>query len=148
MKKIDIQQAHVRKGSRYPEPFNETGANKLRRQIGAAAGLSQVGVNLLELPPGAWSSQRHWHSHNDEFIHVVAGEVVLITNAGEELLRAGDCAGFKAGDDDGHHLINRSQALAVVLEIGPSSPDDVCWYSDIDLQARGFRYLHKDGSPY
>lgn len=148
MKKIDIDKAEVRVGSRYPEPYAATGMDKLRRRLGHAAGLTQFGVNRLELKPGVWSSQRHWHTRNDEFVYVLEGEVTLITDAGEEVLKPGDCAGFKAGDPDGHHLVNRSDAMAVVLEVGSNFPDDETDYSDIDLHAFPDRYSHKDGSPY
>jgi uncharacterized cupin superfamily protein len=148
MKKVDFDKVQVRIGSRYPEPYGRTGMDKLRRRLGLAAGLTQFGVNRLELKPGVWSSQRHWHTKNDEFIYVLEGEVTLITDAGEEVLKVGDCAGFKAGDPDGHHLINRSGEMAVVLEIGSSFPDDETDYSDIDLHAFPDRYAHKDGTPY
>ena len=104
MKTIDIALAPTRAGSRYPPPYDAPCRERFRWRLGEAAGLSQFGVNLQRLPPGQWSSQRHWHSHEDEFVWVVEGEVVLVTGAGEEVLRAGDCAGFKAGDPDGHHL--------------------------------------------
>ena len=148
MKKIDIDKAEVRAGSRYPAPFHENGMNKFRRRLAHAAGLTQFGINLLTLRPGAWSSQRHWHSHNDEFVFVVSGEVVLMTDAGEEMLRAGDCAGFKAGDADGHHLINRSDRDAVVLEIGSDHIDDLCTYSDIDMLGTSAGWTRKDGTAY
>ena len=121
----------------------------MRQALGDAAGLTDFGVNLLQLPPGAWSSQRHWHSQEDEFTWVLAGEVVLITDAGEEVLRAGDCAGFKAGIADGHHLQNRSNAPATVLEIGSRRPaEDVCSYSDIDMHWGPEGITHKNGTPY
>src|SRR5215475_5872290 len=96
-KKIDLSTAPTVTGSRYPAPFNEPCMERLRHCLGDAAGLTQFGVNLNRLSPGAWSSQRHWHTAEDEFILVVQGEVVLVSDAGEETLRAGDCAGFKAG---------------------------------------------------
>ena len=106
-------------------------------------------MNILRLGPGVWSSQRHWHSHEDEFVYVLEGEVVLVTNAGEETLRTGDSAGFKAGDPDGHHLQNRSDHEAVLLEIGTSAPGgDECDYPDIDLQVRDGGFVHRDGTPY
>jgi uncharacterized cupin superfamily protein len=148
MKKIDIDKAETRTGSRYPAPFGLTGMDKLRRRLGAAAGLTEFGVNRLELKPGVWSSQRHWHSKNDEFVMVLSGEVTLITDAGQEVLRAGDCAGFKAGDPDGHHIVNASSETAVLLEVGTSHDDDVCDYPDIDMKATATTYLHKDGTPY
>ena len=109
--KIDVAGARAHSGSRYPKPFDEPCRNKTRRRLGLAAGLSQFGVNLLELGPGAWSSQRHWHAHEDEFVYVVRGPVVLVTDAGEIVLDTGDCAGFKAGEPDGHHLQNRGEAV-------------------------------------
>ena len=148
MKKIEIDLAEVRAGSRYPEPFHLTGMDKLRRRLGRAAGLSQFGVNRLELQPGAWSGQRHWHTRNDEFVMVLSGEVVLITGAGEEVLKAGDCAGFRAGDADGHHLVNRSEALSVVLEVGTAHADDECDYPDIDMVGTPKGYARRDGTPY
>jgi uncharacterized cupin superfamily protein len=106
-------------------------------------------VNLLRLPPGTWSSQRHWHTAEDEFVFVVEGEVVLITDTGEETLRAGDSAGFKAGVKDGHHLQNRSPRHAVVLEIGSRKEQDEGEYSDIDMRfQRAGGYARKDGTPY
>jgi uncharacterized cupin superfamily protein len=148
MKKIDIDRAPIREGSRYPAPFHATGMDKFRRQLGLAGGLTQFGVNRLTLKPGVWSSQRHWHTREDEFTFVLEGEVVLVTDAGEEVLRAGDCAAFKAGDPDGHHLINRSDRDAVVLEIGSSIAGDEVDYPDIDLRADDAGYSHKDGTPY
>src|SRR5690606_1964700 len=108
MKKIDIAAVPVLEGSGYPSPYDAPCAGRQRRRLGDAAGLSGFGVNLLRLPPGAWSSQRHWHAAEDEFIYVLEGEVVLVTDHGEETLHAGDCSGFPAGDANGHHLQNRS----------------------------------------
>jgi uncharacterized cupin superfamily protein len=105
-------------------------------------------VNLLQLPPNAWSSQRHWRTHEDEFIWVVEGQVVLVTDAGEELLQAGDCAGFPAGVANGHHLQNRSDRPAVVLEIGSRYPEtDITEYPDIDLRWTPTGGTRKDGTP-
>jgi uncharacterized cupin superfamily protein len=148
MKRIDIDKAEARRSSRYPAPFHEPCMDRVRRRLGLAAGLTQFGANLLTLRPGVWSSQRHWHSRDEEFVFVVEGEVVLVTDASEEVLRAGDCAGFKAGDPDGHHLINRSDRDAVVLEIGTDHAADVCTYPDIDMIASERGYTHKDGTPY
>ena len=108
------------------------------------------GVNLTVIEPGGWSSQRHWHSHEDEFVWVVEGELTLVTDSGEELLRAGDCAAFRRGVEDGHHLINKSARPARVLEIGNSDAQDRCVYSDIDMVAGpgSERYRHRDGTPY
>jgi len=150
VKKIDIFAAPSRRGSGYPPPHDAACANRLRRRLGETADLTAFGVNHLTLPPGAWSSQRHWHSHEDEFVWVVSGEVVLVTDAGEEVLRAGDCAAFKAGEANGHHLINRSHSDATLLEVGNREPErDRTVYSDIDMVAEpleeGFR--RRDGTP-
>ena len=104
----------------------------------------------MQLPPGAWSSQRHWHSREDEFVYVLSGEVVLVEDDGETVLRAGDCAAFPKNTANGHQLINRSTALATILEVGTRSADDVCTYSDIDMQVdnRDDVYRRKDGTPY
>jgi uncharacterized cupin superfamily protein len=109
-------------------------------------------VNLLRLPAGAWSSQRHWHTHSDEFVYVLAGEVTLITDEGAELLRSGDAAGFKAGDGNGHCLQNRTRHEALVLEIGTRVPGDAAFYPDIDMispaEGKPSIYTHRDGTPY
>lgn len=151
MKKIELATVPMRHGTRYPPPYDLPCRNRQRWQLGDAAGLSQFGVNLLRLPPGAWSSQRHWHSAEDEFVYVLEGELVLVTDAGEELLHPGDCAGFPAGDPNGHHLVNRSAADAVVLEIGSRAPaSDATTYPGIDLafDAGATDYRHLDGTPY
>jgi uncharacterized cupin superfamily protein len=149
MPKIDIAAVPERRGSTYPKPFDAIVKDRLRKRLGDAAGLSQFGVNLLTLPPGTVSSQRHWHSAEDEFVYVLAGEVVLVTGAGEDVLRAGDCAGFPAGAADGHHLVNRSPAPAQCLEVGTRSDGDVTTYSDIDMMvSNATGYTHKDGTPY
>jgi len=149
--KIDVSSAPSVLGSRYPAPFDTLCLGRFRRCLGDAAGLSTFGVNLTRLPPGCWSSQRHWHTAEEELVYVLEGEVVLVTDEGEEVLRAGDCAGFPAGVADGHHLQNRSGRDAVVLEIGTRAPDeDEAYYPDIDLQVvRGREgYVHRDGRPY
>jgi uncharacterized cupin superfamily protein len=150
-RKIDLDAAPTRFGTGYPPPFDRPCAGRRRWKLGDAAGLSQFGVNLLRLPAGQWSSQRHWHTAEDEFVFVLEGEVVLVTEAGEEVLRAGDCAGFKAGEADGHHLQNRSGAEAVLLEVGGRRPEqDAVDYPDIDLKlnAGAAGYAHKDGRAY
>jgi len=150
MPKLDLGSIPLRKGSSYPAPFDREPADRIRQRLGDAGGLTQFGVNLLQLPPGAWSSQRHWHTAEDEFVYVVSGEVVLVTDKGEEILHAGDFAAFAANVPDGHHLINRSGAVAVCLEIGSRFEDDGAFYPDIDLvfdpEVDGFRHL--DGTPY
>src|SRR6266403_6305158 len=149
-KKIDIDSTKTVIGSRYPPPYDEPCRGRFRRTLGDAAGISGFGVNLTRLPAGSWSSQRHWHSAEDEFIYVLEGELVLVTDSGEEILRAGDCAGFKAGLRDGHHLQNRSPRDVVVLEIGSRKvADDEGEYPDIDLRfLKGDAgYARKNGTP-
>jgi uncharacterized cupin superfamily protein len=150
MPKIDVKSIPERRGSTYPAPFGEIAKDRVRQRLGDAGGLSQFGVNLLQLPPGAGSSQRHWHSDEDEFVYVVSGEVTLVTDKGEEILRAGDCAAFPKGVADGHQLLNKSSAMAVCLEVGTRSADDVTIYSDIDmkLDKKGGGFTRKDGTPY
>jgi uncharacterized cupin superfamily protein len=150
MPKIDISTVIERKGTGYPLQFNAPCAERVRQRLGNAGGLTDFGINLMRLPPGNWSSQRHWHSHEDEFVCILEGEVTLIEDGGETLLRAGDCAAFPKGTGNGHHMINRSQTLAVYLEIGSRSPADVITCSDIDMMSPSSdgRFLHKDGTPY
>jgi uncharacterized cupin superfamily protein len=148
-KRIDVDKVATIVGTLYPSPFDEPCRTRARKRLGDAAGLTQFGVNLLRLPPGAWSSQRHWHTNEDELVYVLSGEVVLATDEGEEILRSGDAAGFKANDGNGHCLQNRSAADAVVLEIGTRSGDAVAYYSDIDMMVSpGVGYTHRDGAPY
>ncbi len=116
--------------------------------MGDAVGLTQFGVNLVRVPPGVWSSQRHWHSAEDEFVYVVEGELVLVTEGGEQVLRAGMIAGFPAGHADGHHLVNRSARDAVYLEVGTRAERDDVDYPDCDMQIRANGLTRKDGTPY
>lgn len=138
--------------SGYPEPYRSRVLPRARRALGDVAGLTKFGVNYTTLGPGAASSMRHWHTHEDELVFVLSGELVLVTDAGERPLRAGECAGFPAGHADGHQLVNRGTTPAVYLEIGNRDADDVVHYPDVDLRwnaadAPG-RYSHKDGRPY
>ncbi len=150
MKKLDLAAIPVESGCNYPTPYDRPCLGSTWRRLGQAGGLTAFGVNLSRLPPGVWSSQRHWHTHEDELVYVLEGELTLVTDAGEELLRAGDCAAFKAGDPDGHHLINKSGYDAVVLEIGNRDARDGCDYPDLDMIAKAGvePYLHRDGAPY
>jgi uncharacterized cupin superfamily protein len=150
MPKIDIQSVPERRGSGYPAPFHLKAGERVRQALGDAGGLNDFGVNLLRLSPGAWSSQRHWHSAEDEFVFVLSGEVTLVSDEGEQILRGGDCAAFPKNRPDGHHLINKSGDVAVVLEIGTRSDADVCEYPDIDMRidARDGQYRRRDGTPY
>lgn len=150
---IDPDSLDERTGSGYPPPFRDAVAGRGKRALGDPFGLDQFGVNLVRLPPGAMSSQRHWHSHEEEFVYVVRGELVLVTDAGETPLRAGMCAGFKANSGDGHHLLNRSDEDALYLEVGTRRGlDDEAFYSDIDMELRRFgdthRFVRKSGEPW
>lgn len=149
MPRIDIETLETRSGCSYPHPFKEACLGATWRKLGDAAGLTDFGVNLVRLPPGKWASQRHWHTEEDEFVWVLEGEVVLVEDGGETVLRAGECAAWKAGVPDGHHLQNRSGADAVYLEVGSRRPDtDACDYPDIDMVAGPDGYRHRDGRPY
>lgn len=151
---IDPASAPRGGGSPYPAPHDQPCQPRHWLRLGDAAGLTRIGVNLVTLPPGAWSSQRHWHALEDEFVYVVDGELVLVTDAGEQVVRAGQCAGFPAGQRDGHCLQNRSDADARFLVV--SNRDDADWgeYPDVDMAFRPGRYsggggfVHKDGRPY
>jgi uncharacterized cupin superfamily protein len=149
MPRIDIAAVPQRQGSGYPPRFAGPCADRVRQRLGDAGGLTDFGVNLMRLPAGNWSSQRHWHSHEDEFVYVLAGELTLVEDAGETLLRAGDCAAFPKNSGDGHHLINRSRETAVYLEVGSRQPADVTVCSDVDMMSANAdgRFTHKDGSP-
>lgn len=143
----------ARPGRGYPEPFATRVAGRVRRPLGDLFGLTRFGVNLTRLPPGGMSALRHTHTREDEFIYIVEGEPVLVTNAGETALRAGMCAGFKAGDGNAHHLLNRTMHDVVYLEIGDRDPGDTVIYPDDDigraLAADGTRhFVHRDGTPY
>ena len=150
MPKVDIATVPVRIGTGYPAPFNDACAGRTRQRLGDAGGLQAFGVNLMTLPPGKWSSQRHWHSHEDEFVYVLSGELTLVEDNAETVLRSGDCAAFPKGSGNGHHLQNRSSAIAVYLEVGSRHPDDLTTCSDVDLMSfnRDGAFVHKDGSPY
>jgi uncharacterized cupin superfamily protein len=143
-------------GSGYPEPFKSRMGDRVKRRLGEAFGLTQFGVNLVVLGPGGQSALRHWHLLEDEFMYLLEGELVLVTNAGEQVIRAGDCAGYKAGEPDGHHLINRSDQPARYLEIGSRREGEVAFYPDDDLALAwrtesgkaALKPAHKDGQPY
>jgi uncharacterized cupin superfamily protein len=150
MPKLNLNEIPEHRGTNYPPPFDQVVGQRIRQRLGDAGGLTQFGVNLLQLPPGAWSAQRHWHSHEDEFVYVVSGEVVLVTEAGEQLLRAGDCATFPANAPNGHHMVNKSGSTAVCLEVGSRSSADRVVYPDIDMlyDPEAENYTQRDGTPY
>jgi uncharacterized cupin superfamily protein len=138
--------------SGYPEPFRSQVLPREKRALGDAAGLTKIGINHTTLWPGAASSMRHWHTQEDELVYVLSGELILITDAGEEPLRAGQCAGFPAGLANGHQLVNRGQEPAIYLEFSNRDKEDSAHYPDIDLcwnapDARD-AYSHKDGTLY
>lgn len=146
---IDPRALPARNRSGYPEPYRSRVLPREKRALGDAAGLTRIGVNLTTLAPGKESSMRHWHTQEDELIYVIEGEVVLRTAAGEQTLAAGMCAGFPAGVNDGHQLINRSQRPAVYLEISNRDPEDTAEYSDpdVDLAYHRGNFTRRDGTP-
>ena len=150
---IVARDTQAKLGTSYPEPFRQNVAKRSKRALGDPFGLKNFGVNLVELPPGCWSAQRHWHTHEDEFIYVLSGELTLVTDRGRKKLNAGMVAGFAAGDDNGHHLINDGRADASYLEIGDRIPADEVFYPDIDLQLvldteGNHVFTSRDGKPY
>lgn len=152
MPKIDIASAPPRTTSPYPEPFQAAVMGRSKQALGNLAGLTQFGVNLTRLAPGAASALRHWHENEDEFVYVLQGELTLIENEGSTTLKAGDAAGFKAGVPNGHHLINRSTQEALYLEIGTCAARERAHYPDVDLayakDERGFHFTRKSGKHY
>jgi uncharacterized cupin superfamily protein len=150
MSRLDLSSIPVLTGTGYPDPFAEAVSGRSRQALGDAGGLTQFGADLVELQPGAASSQRHWHSHEDEFVMVVSGELTLVTDEGETLMRAGDCAAFPAGRPNGHQLINRGWGNALFLCVGSRIPEDTAQYPDIDLVYDGKTdsYSRRDGTAY
>jgi uncharacterized cupin superfamily protein len=152
MPKIDISKIMPRLGSGYPAQFKAPVEGREKYALGNAVGLTQFGVNLTRLKPGAASALRHWHENEDELIFVIEGEIVLVEDQGETVLRPGDAAGFKAGVANGHQLVNKTAREALYLEIGTRAPTERAHYPDHDLVAEkdagGFRYLKKSGEPY
>ncbi len=152
MPKVDIDKISLDTATRYPPPFNKTVEGRSRKRLGNAAGLTQFGVNICTLKPGAASSQRHWHENEDELVYVLAGEVVMCEDDGEIVLKPGDVAAWKAGVPNGHCLINRSDRDAVFIEVGTRAAAERAYYSDIDMMIvrddKGARYMKKNGEPY
>ena len=149
MPKINLAAVSVRTGSGYPAAFDVPCANRTRQRVGDAGGLKDFGINLMTLPSREWSSQRHWHSDEDEFVYVLTGELTLLEDEGEILLRAGDCAVFPKGTANGHHLQNRSSSVAVYLEVESRNPNDMTTCSDIDMRSSNAdgKFVCKDGTP-
>jgi uncharacterized cupin superfamily protein len=153
MPKIDINALTTRVGSpNYPAPFQQVCAGRHKTALGNAVGLTQFGVNLTRLKPGAASALRHWHENEDEFVYILEGECTLIEDDGETVLKAGDCAGFKAGVANGHHLVNRTNNDALYLEIGTRAKSERAHYPDDDLfferDENSLKILHRSGEPY
>lgn len=136
MIKAEFDPAKAVIGASYPPPHNEKCAGRRTWPLTKRYGLTQFGVNRVELAPGSWSTQRHWHKTNDEVVVMVSGELVLVTDQGEEILRAGDCVAFKAGDPNPHHLQNRSDQSAIYFDIGGRDMDDVSTFPDMGLEAK------------
>ena len=149
---IKATDAPKRAGSRYPAPFNELCLNRTKHILGDQFGLGQFGVNYVILEPGAWSSQRHWHEKEEEFIFVLEGEITLTDDDGDHLLTPGMCAGFGANNGNGHCLKNLTDAPVKYLEVGSRLPNEKAIYSDIDMQVENstgkFIYRKKDGTAY
>lgn len=152
MKKLDLTKVPVKTGSIYPAPYAAMMEGRSSLRLGQAAGLTQFGVNLVTLKPGALSSLRHWHRQEDEFVMIMAGECVMVTDDGEEIMRKGDCVGFPANRPDGHHFINRGDTPAVFLVVGSKAAEEVATYSDVDLMIHVkdgvSTFTQKDGRPY
>lgn len=152
MPKIDVAKIPVEAGSSYPQPYHRAVAGRERKRLGNAAGLDQFGVNLTRLKPGAASSLRHWHEQEDEFVYILEGEVVLVEDGGETVLKAGDAAGFKASSRVGHQLVNKSKRDATYLEVGTRSKYERVEYPGVDLMVvrddKGMRYTRRNGEPY
>jgi uncharacterized cupin superfamily protein len=150
--KIDIAKLPVDTRTGYPPPHDRVVVGRERKRLGNAAGLNQFGVNLTTLKPGAASALRHWHEQEDELVYILQGEVVLVEDDGETVLKAGDAAGFKANSGVGHHLVNRSSSDAIYLEVGTRSKNERAEYPGIDLlfvrDDKGVRFTHKNGEPY
>ncbi|MBA3908322.1 MAG: transcriptional regulator [Rhodobacter sp.] len=149
---IDPKAVPVRTGSIYPSPYAEMMAGRSSLRLGDAGGLTQFGVNLVTLEPGALSSLRHWHLNEDEFVMVTEGECTLVEDAGETILHPGDCAAFPAGNPDGHHFINRTDKVARFLVVGSKAKREVATYSDHDLKVEmeggRARFTYKDGTDW
>jgi uncharacterized cupin superfamily protein len=152
MPKIDTSKLQARSSTAYPDVFKHVVAGREKTALGNAIGLTQFGVNLTRLKPGSASALRHWHENEDEFVYVLEGELVLVEDEGETVLKPGDCAGFKANVPNGHHLINRTNRDALMLEVGSRAPRERAHYPDVDLsyevEGQQIRILHKSGEPY
>ena len=152
MPKLDLTQVPVKTGSIYPEPYASMVKGRTSLRLGEGGGLTQFGVNLVTLDPGAMSSLRHWHHHEDEFVWILEGDCVMVQDAGETVMRAGDCAAFPAGSSDGHHFFNRTDRPARFLVVGTRALREVGVYSDLDMMVEmatgSARFMYKDGTDW
>ena len=148
---IDISKAPVKTGSVYPKPYDSEMAGRWSIRLGEAGGLTQYGVNIVVLEPGAKSSLRHWHLREDEFVIVTQGTCTLVDDHGRHEMSVGDCAAFPAGDANGHHFVNETEEEARFLVVGTKTPDEVATYSDVDMRAETkdgkLTFTRRDGSP-
>lgn len=151
MPKLDLSTVPVKTGSIYPAPYDAMMAGRSSLRLGQAGGLTQFGVNLVTLEPGALSSLRHWHQNEDEFVYVTEGTLTLIQDGGETEMHPGDCAAFPAGVPDGHHLVNRTEAPARFLVVGTRAGHEIATYSDVDMRVEvtpeGPTFTRRDGTP-
>ncbi len=152
MPKIDLAKVPVKTGSIYPEPYASMMAGRSSLRLGEAGGLTQFGVNLVRLAPGALSSLRHWHLAEDEFVMMTEGHCIMVTDRGETEMGPGDCAAFPANTPDGHHFINRTDQPASFLVVGSKAKREVATYSDVDLMVTveegKAAFTYKDGTPF
>ena len=148
MPKVRLDEIELTNRTGYPAPFNADVAGRWYRRLAPATGLTEFGVSHVTLKPGAWSSQRHWHDGEDEFLVMLEGEAVLVEDEGRTVLRAGDCAAWPKGSKNGHHLRNESGEDCVFVVVGAGT-NTGGGYSDIDMMwTADDRYVHKDGTPY
>jgi uncharacterized cupin superfamily protein len=148
MPKVALDRIEQSNRTGYPPPFDEAVAGRWYRRLAPAMGLTNFGVSHVTLKPGAWSSQRHWHNGEDEFLVMLSGEAVLVEDDGRTVLRSGDCAAWPKGSTNGHHLINESGEDCTFVVVG-GGDNTGGGYSDIDMMwTPDDRYVHKDGTPY
>ena len=148
MPKLDLGAVEQVNRTGYPAPFDQPVQGRWYRRLAPAAGLNLMGASHVVLKPGAWSSQRHWHDDEDEFLVMLSGEAVLVEDGGETVLRPGDCVAFPAGVKDGHHLQNRSDADCSFVAVSAGDRNGTGGYSDIDMTFGDGGNFHKDGTPY
>jgi len=146
--KLNLDTIPLSNATGYPPPFDAPVEGRWYRRLAPPGGLTQMGVSQVTLKPGAWSSQRHWHENEDEFVVILSGSAVLIDDEGEHPMASGDCAAFPQGVANGHHLVNRSDRDCVFIAVGAGTMPSSGSYSDIDMRFTDTGYIHKDGKPY